>query len=281
MVPSGALGSIASTCSRAGDRRGRGLHRRSPPPARRLGADGKCVSTNARKATGSASSWVDPTVDVGVASGRSGRPGTGEVAMASRLDEIAVALTQPMSAPARDAPDSGRCRHRLPRPADRTRFQSTTLPPDARVLTWAPGSAWPAALTAVRGAGTPSQKCRAGAPDNANTACCDVDFGYDCGPLNFYGSPSCACRPENTCQGINDPGYSLLPARREMHRARRARTGLLQTAVRQGGVLLRERGLRHGRAAQAGHGLLCAALARAIPLPGERHLLRSHRRMLR
>ena len=124
--------------------------------------------------------------------------------MASRLDEIAVALTQPMSrrramrltlgaaATAYLGLPAGRASSQ--RPCQRT----PVCEPGTRVCVASRPDGCP-------GCCTPSEKCCVGAPDNANTACCDEAFGYDCGPLNFYGTPSCACKPENTCQGINDP----------------------------------------------------------------------------
>jgi hypothetical protein len=124
--------------------------------------------------------------------------------VASRLDEIAVALTAPMSrrramrltlgaaATAYLGLPAGRASAQ--RPCKRT----PVCEPGTRVCVASRPDGCP-------GCCTPSEKCCVGAPDNANTACCDEAFGYDCGPLNFYGTPSCACKPENTCQGINDP----------------------------------------------------------------------------
>ena len=122
--------------------------------------------------------------------------------MASRLDALALALTEPMSRrrAMRLAAGAAATAY-LGLPAGRASGQRScnrtpVCEPGTRVCLASRQDGCP-------GCCTPREKCCVGAADNANTACCNTYFGYDCGPLNFYGSPTCACAPDNTCVGIS------------------------------------------------------------------------------
>ena len=122
--------------------------------------------------------------------------------MASRLDDLALALTEPMSRrrAIRLAAGAAATTY-LGLPAGRASGQR----PCNRTPVCEPGTrvCVPSRQDGCPGCCTPREKCCVGAANNANTACCNTYYGFDCGPLTFSGSPTCACAPDNTCVGIS------------------------------------------------------------------------------